>query len=88
MTLWRRHGEPNLEAPHPPQRSNVHVLGSDEELRDALRRSAQAERAAIDRLRTRADRYEALIASAPITDIRSKREPLNNDVTDEQIQPA
>jgi hypothetical protein len=60
---------PNHEVHHPEPHSNVHVLRNDEELRDALRRSARFEQSILDRLQSRADHYEALMASAPITEI-------------------
>ena len=84
MTRRRRRSEESFGG-HPAEpRSNVHVLTSEEELRDALKRSAQFERAVVDKVRDRADRYEALITPASITQIGVNREMLSKGPTTEE----
>jgi hypothetical protein len=57
-------------------RSLVRVITSEDELRDAVERAARFERMVIERMQTRARRYEdmvapTLISPAPITGITS-----------------
>lgn len=63
----RRHAE----APEAARPSSVRVLHHGDELSDALRRAARSEREAADECRRRADRYEAQITPAPVTDLRT-----------------
>lgn len=64
----RRKASGRTTAPeHRP--SLVRVLTTDEELRDAVHRAASFERAVADRMRTRARRYEAMVAPEQITEI-------------------
>lgn len=64
-------GRRNSELAHRDAPSHVHVLRNAEELQTALRRSAQSERRFAETLTMRADRYEALIQPAHITNIRA-----------------
>ena len=73
MTRRHRQCETNLEVVRVERRSVVHVLQNQEELQDALRRSAQFERRNVDMLRAPADRYEGPITPAPITNITAVR---------------
>lgn len=68
--LIRRHRAPASIAESPACPSSlVRVLTSDEELRDAVHRAADFERMVADTVRTRARRYEAMVAEIPIADI-------------------
>jgi hypothetical protein len=88
MIRHRRHDHPSSDNGAAP-RSNVHVLESEEELQEALRRSAQFDRAISDKLRDRALRYEAMIAPTSIThigidrDSRSKGGSTDHQLADE-----
>jgi hypothetical protein len=75
MTRHHRRGHPSSEDIGPEPRSNVHLLKSEEELQDALRRSAEFDRVIVDKLKERANRYEAMIAPASITQIGIDRDP-------------
>jgi hypothetical protein len=65
----------NSEVRHLEPHSNVHVLRNEEELQEALRRSARFDQSILDKHQARADRYKALMASAPVTEIRPTRRP-------------
>ncbi len=68
--------------------SVLHILRSEEELDDALRRAARFERGVAEAAGRRADRYEELIAPAPITEIRVGGRSLTQEATAEQARPA
>ena len=68
----RRRARPVEEA-LPEARSLIHVLRNEEELQVAVRRATQFDRGIADMLRTRADRYERLIARAPVTEMPASR---------------
>jgi uncharacterized membrane protein len=79
-TMWfrtvmksRGKSDEDLDATPLKSSTSVHILRNCEELRDALTRAAQTERGIADSVRARADRYEALVIDAPVTDIRSER---------------
>jgi hypothetical protein len=55
-------------------RSMVHVIGSEDELREALSRAAQIERDVADVALSRAAQYEEMLPSAPIADLAAARE--------------
>lgn len=77
----RRRGRGHAAAPVSASHL-VRVLTTDEELRDAVRRAARFEQEAADRLRTRARRYEAMVADAKITElspVQPARAPLPDD---------
>jgi hypothetical protein len=74
VTRHRRHGHPSSEPVGREPPSNVHLLKSDEELQEALRRSAEFDRAIVDKLRDRANRYQTMITPASITQIGMDRD--------------
>jgi hypothetical protein len=68
-----RHVEDVVE-PIPLQlRSVLHVLQTQDELEEAVRRAANFERRATDETRSRADRYDAMITPSAITHIRGEQ---------------
>ena len=68
----RHRGRSRRGAEPPPveARSSVRLLRDGPELADALQRAARREREAAEVRRRRADRYEAQILPAPVTDLR------------------
>lgn len=69
-------------------RSLVHVINDEAELHDAARRAAQFDRDAAELLLSRADRYEAVAAAKPVTDIRSGRRLVNGASADNATRSA
>ena len=69
----RRKGGEGVDTVPMRSSSSVHILRSCDELRDAVSRAARTERGIADSMRARADRYEALVVSAPVADIQSER---------------
>jgi hypothetical protein len=55
-------------------RSVVHVLRTQDELEEAVRRAANFERRATDQRRSRVDHYDAMIAPNAIRHIRGEQE--------------
>lgn len=69
-----RHLEAAVEFVPVQPRSVVHVLRTQDELEEAVRRAANFERRATDERRSRADRYDAMIAPNAIVRIRGDQE--------------
>lgn len=84
MTVARLHrpAQIKVEVARDDPRSCFHILRTDDELRDAFRRSADCERRGAEILLARADRYAAQITPAPIAVI-----PIDG-VTSTQVPPA
>jgi hypothetical protein len=68
-----RHLETAVELVPVQPRSVVHVLRTQDELEEAVRRAANFERRATDERRSRADRYEVMIARNAIVHIRGEQ---------------
>jgi hypothetical protein len=57
----------------------VHVLRTQDELEEAVRRAAECERRATDERRSRVDRYAAMLAPSTIVHIRGEQEMCFSD---------
>lgn len=68
---WRRHRDPVPEPAPAQPRSLVRVLGDVDDLRAALERASRFERDVARALQARASRYEALMPTALVMEIRS-----------------
>jgi hypothetical protein len=86
LTRWRRRRKMDSGVEFLEPRSLVRVLRGEEDLKEAVWRAVQFERGAASVLMNRADRYEALIAPTPITDIRATRRSLAKDPNDDQVR--
>ena len=75
--LWvvrdHRNFPSGIELARMEHRPFVHVLRTQDELEEAVRSARESERRGTDGVRSRTDRYEALIAPAAITQIRTER---------------
>ena len=67
MRMMRSHRAHALVPEVPsPRLSSVHVLQSEDELREAIERAAEFHQRTATLLRSRSDRYEALLLATPV----------------------
>jgi hypothetical protein len=85
LARMHRHLEAAVELVPVQPRSVVHVLRTQEELEEAVRRAANFERRATDERRSRVDHYDALIAPNAIFHIRGDQESC---LSDDQVHSA
>ena len=69
-------------------RSVVHVLRTQDELEEAVRRAANFERRATDERRSRVDHYDAMMAPSAISHIRGERGEQGSSLSDDQAHLA
>lgn len=73
VVVSRRRAAAAVRAPLTEPRSMMHVIESEEELREALMRAAQIERVIAETALGRAAQYEEMLPTAPISDLVSVR---------------
>ena len=83
-----RHLETAVEMVAVQPRSVVHVLRTQDELEEAVRRAADFERRATDERRSRADRYDAMITPSAIARIGVGRGEQALCVSEDQAHSA
>lgn len=83
-----RHLEIAVETVPVQPRPVVHVLRTQDELEAAVRRAADFERRATDERRSRADRYDAMIAPIAIARIEVGRREQGLCLSDDQAHSA
>ncbi|MDA8269613.1 MAG: hypothetical protein M0Z63_14890 [Actinomycetota bacterium] len=72
---WRHRSQRDPAPPAIEPHSLVRMLGNDDELRRAVERAVSFEQAVAASLHARASRYEAMLPTARVTDIRADRLP-------------
>ena len=88
FTRVHRHLETTVETAPAEPRSFVHVLKTQDELEQAVRRAANFERRATDESRSRVDHYNAMIAPIAISQIRGERGEQGLRLGDDQARSA
>ncbi len=83
-----RHLETAVELVSVQPRSFVHVLRTQDELEEAVRRAATFERRATDESRSRVDHYDAMMAPSAISHIRGERGEQGSSSGDDQAHSA
>ncbi len=86
VVFSRRRAALDASASLTEPRSMVHVIGNEDELREALNRAAHLEREAAEIALGRAVQYEEMLPSAPIADLASAHAKAEN--VDEQAHAA
>lgn len=83
-----RHLETPVELVPVQPRSFVHVLRTQDEMEEAVRRAATFERRATDESRSRVDHYDAMMAPNAISHIRGERGEQGSSLSDHQAHSA